>query len=78
MTGDPERRRIVENGNHSHIDELLHQEMYRPEDLAMLLDLDEEVIRHAVYRKALPAAVVGHDIVAIRRADVIRWLKERA
>ena len=59
------------------VDELLHMETYRPEELADLLAMDLEVIRHAVFGGALPATVVGHDIVAIRREDVVRWLDER-
>jgi excisionase family DNA binding protein len=57
--------------------ELLDHETYRPEELAELLSMDLEVIRQAVFAHLLPATMVGHDIVAIRRSDVLRWLEER-
>ena len=60
------------------IEELLHHETYRPEQLAELLTIAEDVIRHAVYAGELPATVVGHDVVAIRRPDVLQWLELRA
>jgi excisionase family DNA binding protein len=58
--------------------ELLKQETYQPEALATLLGIDLDVIRHAVFSGALPATMVGHDIVSIRRAEVLRWLENRA
>lgn len=60
------------------IGELLHHETYRPEELAKLLSMAEDVIRHAVHAGELPATVVGHDILEIARPDVLRWLKLRS
>lgn len=57
--------------------ETLLRETYRPEELAALLRIDVEVIRHAVFSGDLPAKLVGHDIVGINRSDVVVWLKQR-
>lgn len=59
------------------IAETLQFEAYRPEELAELLSIDIEVIRHAVYTHALPARMVGRDIVSIQRSDVLDWLATR-
>ncbi len=59
------------------IEELLKHDRYTPEDLALLLDLDIELIRHAAFNGELPARIVDHHIIDIRRADVVRWLAER-
>ena len=67
----------METKANERIEDLLHHELYRPEQVAELLTIAEDVIRHAVYSGDLPATVVGHDIVAIRRADLLRWLEER-
>jgi hypothetical protein len=50
---------------------------YRPEELADLLRMSVEVIRHAVFSGELPAEIVGNDIVSIKRADVVTWLAQR-
>jgi hypothetical protein len=55
-------------------DELLHQDHYTPEELAILLDMDVNAIRAAVFHHRLRAFVVDHHIMCIRRDDVLRWL----
>ncbi len=55
-------------------DELLHQDHYTPEELAVLLDMDVNAIRAAVFNHRLKAFVVDHHIMCIRRDDVLRWL----
>ena len=55
----------------------LRQDHYTPEQLAELLELDEYVIRTAVWEKQLPAKVLGTTIVSIRREDVLAWLDRR-
>lgn len=55
-------------------DELLHQDHYTPEELAILLDMDVNAIRAAVFNHRLRAFVVDHHIMCIRRDDALRWL----
>ena len=57
--------------------ELLRQDRYTPEELAALLPVEVDLIRQAAFQGRLPAEIVGRDIVAIRREDVLRWLAER-
>jgi excisionase family DNA binding protein len=58
------------------IDELLKQKVYRPEEAASLLEIDVDVIRNAAFDGTLPATIIGHDIVEIRRSDLLEWLKQ--
>jgi hypothetical protein len=58
-------------------EELLHHDHYDPDELARLLEMDRHLIRHAVFSGNLNAYVVGHQIISIRREDVLRWLKAR-
>lgn len=56
------------------LEDLLHQDHYTPEELAVLLDMDVNAIRAAVFNHRLKAFVVDHHIMCIRRDDVLRWL----
>jgi hypothetical protein len=58
--------------------ELLRQETYSPEELADLLELDLNFVRHAAFTGQLRAFVVDHRILGIRRDDVLVWLTARA
>jgi excisionase family DNA binding protein len=58
-------------------EELLHHDHYDPAELARLLDMDRYLIRHAVFTGHLKAYKVGHEIISIRREDVLRWLHDR-
>ena len=57
--------------------ELLLQDSYTPEELATLLEMDVNLIRQAAYQGRLGAEIVDNDIIAITRADALRWLDER-
>lgn len=59
------------------IEELLHHDHYDPEELARLLDMPINYIRHAAFTGELKAYIVGHHIVSLRREDIVRWLKDR-
>ena len=61
-----ERPRIVE---------LLQHDSYTPEELAELLGMSAYRIRHSVREGELPAFIVGHHILSIRRADALEWLQ---
>lgn len=56
---------------------LLHQEQYTPQELAVLLEISQYVIHEAIYSGALRATMLGHDVVSIRRRDVLDWLQAR-
>jgi excisionase family DNA binding protein len=48
-----------------------------PEELADLLSLTDAHVRRAAWSGELPAIIVDHHILSIRRADVLRWLERR-
>ncbi|MBX5443731.1 DNA-binding protein [Sphaerobacter sp.] len=56
---------------------LLRQDEYTLEELAALLELRPYVLESAIYGGELKARMVGTDIVSIRRADVLDWLRAR-
>jgi hypothetical protein len=56
---------------------LMRQEQYTPQELADLLDMPLTLITHDAFAGKLPARIVEHDIVSIRREDVIAWLNRR-
>ncbi len=58
------------------MDVLLKQKIYRPEEAASLLEIDVDVIRNAAFEGTLPATIIGHDIVEIRRNDLFMSLKQ--
>ena len=58
------------------MDVLLKQKVYRPEEAASLLEIDVDVIRNAAFDGTLPATIIGHDIVEIRRSDLLKWLHQ--
>jgi hypothetical protein len=59
------------------IDELLRQDHYTPEELAELLGMDIWSVRRAARIGELPAFIVDHHVLCIRREDAIRWLANR-
>ena len=58
-------------------EDLLHREHYTPEEAACLLGIRVSTIRRAARTGALPAAIVDHRVLCIRRDDILRWLSER-
>jgi hypothetical protein len=60
-----------------HMDALLHQERFSPEELAELIDVDLNTIRHAAFTGDLAAMIADHDILYIERSAVIAWLNRR-
>lgn len=59
------------------IEALLRHEDYTPEELSRLLGVGLDVIRHAAFTGELAAQMAGHDIISLRRRDVLAWLEER-
>lgn len=59
------------------IDELLHQDDYRADELAELLGMPLNLIEHEALAGRLRSFIVDHHILCIRRDDVLDWLKNR-
>jgi nucleotide-binding universal stress UspA family protein len=57
------------------IRELLLREEYSLREAAELVGTDLHIIYQAALRGELKAKVVNHDVVSIRRADLVAWLK---
>jgi excisionase family DNA binding protein len=57
--------------------ELLHHERYTAEELAKLLGIGLDVVRHATFSGELRGQVIGHHIICLQRQDILRWLRER-
>lgn len=57
--------------------ELLHHERYRAEEVARLLGIGLDVVRHAVYSGELRAETIEHHIICLRREDVVAWFLAR-
>ena len=56
-------------------EELLHRDRYTTEELSELLEMDQYVIRRAIYSGELRANRVGDDIIDVDRSEVLRWLR---
>ncbi len=67
----------MERRTHHSKYELLQQERYTPEEVAELLGIGVHIIQHAAFSGELQAQIVGHDIISIRRDDVLAWLESR-
>ena len=62
------------NGD-KHILDLLHQEVYTPEQAAEVLNINERNILKAAYGGELNAVIVNGDVVEITRTDLVAWVK---
>ena len=67
----------MERRTHHSIHELLQQDRYTPEGVSELLGIGLDVIRHAAFAGTLRADIEGHDIIGLRRDDVLAWLQTR-
>lgn len=65
----------MERRTHHSVYELLQQERYTPDEVAELLGIGVHIIQHAAFSGELRAQIVGHNIISIRRDDVLAWLK---
>jgi excisionase family DNA binding protein len=57
--------------------ELLHHERYTADEVARLLGLPLDIVRHAAFSGELPAEILGHHIIRLRREDVVAWCEAR-
>ena len=55
----------------------LHHDRYRVQEVANLLGMSVDMIRHAVQRGELKADHVEHEITFIHRDDLLAWLNAR-
>ncbi len=67
----------IERRTPESIFELLHHERYRAEEVARLLGIGLDVVRHAVFTGELRAEVIEHHVICIRREDVVAWFTAR-
>ena len=67
----------MERRTHHSAYELLQQERFTPEEVAELLGIGVHIIQHAAFSGELRAQIVGHDIISLRRDDVLAWLEAR-
>ena len=66
----------MERRPHHSLQELLLQDQYTPEEVADLLEIGLDVVRHAAFSGDLRAQIAEHDIISIRREDVLAWARE--
>ena len=65
----------MERRTHHSMYELLQQERYTPDEVAELLGIGVHIIQHAAFSGQLRAQIVGHDIISLRRDDILAWLQ---
>lgn len=58
-------------------EELMRKRELSVEEVAELFRLSPHVIRAAVRQHELPATLAGHNIVCIKRADLLAWMERR-
>jgi hypothetical protein len=58
------------------VEALLRHDHYTVAEAAYLLDISPDIIRHAIMTRDLPAFIVDHEVVSIRRRDLIEWLRK--
>jgi hypothetical protein len=52
--------------------ELLQQDHYRADEVAKLLEIGIDIVRHAAFTGELRAEIVGHHILRLRRHHILR------
>ncbi|MDF3018540.1 MAG: hypothetical protein K0R44_3765 [Thermomicrobiales bacterium] len=65
----------MERRPHHSLAELLRQDQYTSEEVAELLDIGLDVVRHAAFSGELRAQIAEHDIISIRRDDLLAWVR---
>ncbi|HEX5505862.1 MAG TPA: helix-turn-helix domain-containing protein [Thermomicrobiales bacterium] len=57
--------------------ELMHKPELTVAEVAELFGMSSYVIHAAIYHHELPATLLGHDVICIKRADLLAWLERR-
>jgi hypothetical protein len=65
---------MMERRLHHSLYELLWQDGYTPAEAADLLQIGSVVLRHAASTCELSDQIIEHDIISLRRADILVWL----
>jgi hypothetical protein len=65
----------MERNQGESIYELLQHDVYTPEEVSRLLGIDVNVVRTAAFEGELRAHIVEHDIISMRREDVLDWFQ---
>ena len=60
------------------IDQLMHQDVYKPSELAELFEIPLSEIEHEAHVGRLKAYIVNHHVISIKREDALAWLADRS
>jgi len=60
------------------IDQLMHQDVYRPSELAELIGIPLSEVEHEAHVGRLKAYIVNHHVISIKREDALSWLADRS
>jgi hypothetical protein len=67
---------IMESRGYRSLVELRHRERSTPEEAADVLQLGVDVLRHAAFAGDLTSEIIDHDIISVRREDLLAWLAD--
>ncbi len=74
---NPEAYANSANPGGQHLVPDLHHDRYRVQEVANLLGMSVDMIRHAVQHGELKADHIEHEITYIHREDLLAWLQSR-
>ncbi len=57
--------------------ELLHQEVYSPQEAAEVLNISERIILKDAYGGDLKATIINGDVISVTRTNLVEWVKWR-
>lgn len=57
--------------------DLLHKEVYTPQEAAEVLNISDRMILKAAYGGDLKAVIINGDVVEVTRTDLVDWVKRR-
>ena len=57
--------------------DLLHMEVYTPQEAAEVLNISDRMILKAAYGGDLKAVIINGDVVEVTRTDLVDWVKRR-
>ena len=55
----------------------LIKDKYSVHEITELFRIGEDVVRHAVFNNELKAEKLGHDILFVKRENLLTWLKKQ-
>ena len=58
-------------------EELMHKHELTVAEVSELFGISSYVVHAAIYHHELPATLVGHDVICIKRDDLLGWLERR-